>query len=385
MPPPRTAAVKDAVARTCRGGTDALTVCREAVQQIGESVPFDRWCGLLLDPATLLNTGGYHAEGLPLEAIPRLVEIEASGTDVNAMPALMRERSGVSTVHRATRGEPEASARYRDVLAPAGLGREVRAVLRDRSHAWGALVLFRETNAPDFSAAELRLLAGVGPTIARAVRRCLLLSEIEYRDAERGPGIVLLRRAAGDLTVETASRAARRWLDDVPDGAFQDSGLPIVVASLAQRALTAVDGTARVRLRSRTGAWLTLHVEALDSGEPSVDRLSLVIEPTRPHELAEVIAAAYGLSDRERSVARLAVAGHSNRQIATTLWLSPHTVSDHLKTVFAKLGVTSRAELTARLFFDHYLPRQTAQVPIGGDGWYIDRGPVYEESGGPAS
>jgi hypothetical protein len=50
-----------------------------------------------------------------------------------------------------------------------------------------------------------------------------------------------------------------------------------------------------------------------------------------------------------------------------------HTVSNHLKKVFGKLDFSSRAELTARLFLDHYLPRQTAQIPIGGDGWYIDQ------------
>lgn len=371
--PSSQAAVRDAVTRSCSTATDALDACRDAVEHIGAAVPYARWCGLLLDPATLLNTGGYHAEGLPFETMPRLVELEAAGTDVNAMPALMRARSGVSSLHRATHGNPDSSARYRDVLAPAGLGREVRAVLRERGRAWGALILFRETDAADFSAAELRLLSSVGPTLARAVRRCLLLSEVTHRDAAAGPGIVLLRRSGDELTVETASRAAYRCLEDVPDGALLGSGIPVVVASLVERAVTAPDHTARIRLRARSGGWLTLHVDVLDSDDPGVDRLSLVIEPTRPHELAEVIAAAYGLSDRERAVARLAVAGHTNREIATALWLSPHTVSDHLKKVFTKLDVSNRAELTARLFFDHYLPRQTAQLPIGGDGWYIDQ------------
>lgn len=373
MPSSQAVAVQQAVARSCTTGTDALTVCRDAVAHLGAAVPFERWCGLLLDPGTLLNTGGFHEEGLPAHVLGRLVDIEATGTDVNAMPDLLRTRSGVSTVHRATQGRPESSARYRDVLAPSGLGRELRAVLRDRGRGWGALVLFRETHAPDFSTAELRLVAGVGPTIARAVRRCLLLSEVEHRDAETGPGIVLLRRTGGVLEVETASRAARRWLEDVPDGLLHGPGVPVVVASLVQRALAAGDGSARLRLRSRSGIWLTLHLDVLEAPEPGTDRLALVVEPTRPHDLAEVIAAAYGLSDRERAVARLAVAGLTNRQIATSLWLSPHTVSDHLKKVFGKLGVANRAELTARLFFDHYLPRQAAQVPLGGDGWYIDR------------
>jgi DNA-binding CsgD family transcriptional regulator len=96
-----------------------------------------------------------------------------------------------------------------------------------------------------------------------------------------------------------------------------------------------------------------------------------VVEPTRPHELAEVIGEAYALTVREREVARLAVAGLPNREIAATLWLSIYTVQDHLKAVFAKLGVRNRAELASRMFFDQYLPRQLDGTPLGGDGWYV--------------
>ncbi|MEU6712177.1 AAA family ATPase [Nonomuraea sp. NPDC046802] len=51
------------------------------------------------------------------------------------------------------------------------------------------------------------------------------------------------------------------------------------------------------------------------------------------------------LTDTERSVATFVSQGLTNRQVATQMFLSPHTVSFHLRQVFRKLGITSRVEL----------------------------------------
>jgi DNA-binding NarL/FixJ family response regulator len=50
--------------------------------------------------------------------------------------------------------------------------------------------------------------------------------------------------------------------------------------------------------------------------------------------------------------------------MADVLVLSPHTVEDHLKSLYEKLGVASRQELVARLFLDEYLPEVARQTPL---------------------
>lgn len=359
-----------AVARTAE---DPVALQRQAVGLLSGAVGFDRWCGLVLDPATYLPTGGYHAEGLPEEVMPRLLEIEAQAEDVNLMPHLAGTGPGVSTIDRATNGDVHTSSRYRDVLEPAGLGREMRALLRDRSSAWGGLVLMRETRSPDFSDGDIEVVARCSDVLARGIRRCLLLSELAHRDAVDVPGMAVLVLDGDHVTVELATSAAREWLDGVEDGRVGDSGLPVAAASLALRARVVQSSSVSSKLRTRGGQWLTLHAELLTGG--GSPRVSLVIEPTRPHELAEVIAAAYGLTEREREVSRLVVAGHSTREVATSLWLSQWTVQDHLKSIYAKLGVRSRSELSARMFFDQYLPRAMTADPVGADGWFIPTNP----------
>ena len=47
-------------------------------------------------------------------------------------------------------------------------------------------------------------------------------------------------------------------------------------------------------------------------------------------------------------------------EIAARLHLSAHTVRDYVKATFEKVGVSSRGELVAKLFAEHYAPAHVA-------------------------
>jgi DNA-binding CsgD family transcriptional regulator len=59
-----------------------------------------------------------------------------------------------------------------------------------------------------------------------------------------------------------------------------------------------------------------------------------------------------GLTTAEVTVVELVAQGRTNREVASHMFLSPHTVSMHLRHAFTKLGINSRVEL-ARIVVDH--------------------------------
>jgi DNA-binding NarL/FixJ family response regulator len=57
-----------------------------------------------------------------------------------------------------------------------------------------------------------------------------------------------------------------------------------------------------------------------------------------------------GLTAREAEVLRLVAAGHTNKEVASALFLSDKTIARHLSNIFTKAGVSTRAAATAFAF-----------------------------------
>src|ERR1019366_4938760 len=96
--------------------------------------------------------------------------------DVNKFARLAGSAEKVGWLDGATGGDRWASARYREVLAPLGLGDEVRVALAIGGLCWGVLCLHRSASAKGFDVTDLDLVRRVAPDLARRLRRSIPLN-----------------------------------------------------------------------------------------------------------------------------------------------------------------------------------------------------------------
>ncbi|ACL65100.1 transcriptional regulator, LuxR family [Anaeromyxobacter dehalogenans 2CP-1] len=333
------------VAALCRRGLPWTTLWEAARGRVADAIPFEAAAFAATDPATLLPTAGVLHE-LPDRYCAAILDNEIREDDYDKLSALARGRRHVGVLGVSTAGRPERSARYRDVLAPIGLGRQARSACVAGGGCWAWLDLYRERGRPEFTGPEAEALGRIARSLAEALRASLLLEGASARAPEDAPGLVLL---GPGLERVAADSAAERWLEELGgDGAAPPLALQAVAAAARRRDEAGeAAGPPRVRARARSGRWLTVH-GFRPAGRAGVE-LAAVIEPVAPVELAELQVCAFGLTPAERRVLQLTLQGLCTKEIAAALGISPYTARDHLTHVFDKTGARSRAQLFARL------------------------------------
>ncbi|MGY1619856.1 AAA family ATPase [Geodermatophilus sp. SYSU D00691] len=199
-------------------------------------------------------------------------------------------------------------------------------------------------------------------------------------------GLPLIRRLAALDVLDAAFRAGhgdvlRAWVEELDDFA-EGTGTPSAVAVVEhgrallgdgddadqhfRRALAAHARSPRVADRARTelayGEFLRRNRRRVDAREhlrtaltlfeelgatPWAERAAQELRASGETARRRDVSTATDLTAQERQVAGLVRQGLSNRDAAAQLFVSPRTVDFHLRNVFSKLGVASRAELIA--------------------------------------
>ncbi|WP_327635108.1 LuxR C-terminal-related transcriptional regulator [Kribbella sp. NBC_00482] len=324
----------------CYAGLDVDQLRSEAFARLRDVLTVDALFFATVDPATVLFTSAVADE--PLGAVTeQFIANEFGQDDVNKFAVLAGGPEPVRTLGQATRGNWQSSPRYVELMRPLGLGDELRAALMSNGRCWGVLCLHREDADAGFSEHEIQLVRRLAPHLGEGLRRGLRTSPAAKTGLEErrgvGPGVVVLD--AG-LRVESVSTEAEYWLGEL--GVSHE--LPVAVRSVAAR-MRADRTTARLKVRTRRGEWLEMQASKLgEDGQTAV-----VIEPVAPAQLGSLLLDLHGLTPAQQRVTELLLRGYSTRQIVERLCLSPHTVQEHVRASYDKVGVGSRRELVAVL------------------------------------
>ena len=166
-----------------------------------------------------------------------------------------------------------------------------------------------------------------------------LLQPVQLRDSSLGPSpeVVLLDCVAAGVALE-------QLIAEI--GEFHKGALIVLLTSGAARE------SSKQAAMLHVDDWVSMSlpvaelVEVLDRGR----RASAARTPSsrRPSRSGPAIESPLSsLSERELSVLRLVVDGHSTDEIAATLGISRHTVRTHLQNVMAKMLVGSRMEMVS--------------------------------------
>jgi DNA-binding CsgD family transcriptional regulator len=333
----------------------------EAVKErLDRVVPNDGDFYASADPAFGLAMGA-GVSTLPHEICAPFWDYEFFVPDYTKYSDLAAGPRLAADLHQATGGRPERSARWRNFSDQHGLDAELRASFTVDGATWGMAQLNRYAGSAPFSEAEVELVSDIAPIVARGLRAALM-THPGTASAERGPGMAILD---GDGRLLSMTDEAATWLDDLPTATFaqrQADVLPfeIAILALAARARHAAgEAPPRMRMCTSDGVWVLVHASVLSGADGNV---ALVIEPAKASEVAPLIIEAYGLTPRELEVTQMIARGRKTNDIAGELFLSPHTIRDHVKAIFEKVGVSSRGELVATIFADHYHPGLDAAI-----------------------
>ena len=140
----------------------------------------------------------------------------------------------------------------------------------------------------------------------------------------------------GNMALRSWTAAARAWMDVLPAARLNAAWgiLPTIIYPAATLARSGAGADrAHALLRAVDGRWAMIEAACLEGARDG--DIAVTLRSPTPAETFRLLGRIYAFSSRERELVTLLVAGLDTRTIGERLHISPYTVQDHLKSVFA--------------------------------------------------
>ncbi|WP_203912972.1 helix-turn-helix transcriptional regulator [Rhizocola hellebori] len=310
---------------------DSRTLRSAVLDRLRRSVGFDAYVFLLTDPVTCVGSSPLAdvSVALLLPQLPTLIRLKYLSS-VNRWTSL-------ESVARLS--SPSASLMWQSLLANYGVTDIASAVFRDRFGCWGWLDLWRVGSS--FTSSDLSAIGAVVPEVTSSLRACqaATFDAVGETSPRPGPAVLLL---SPSLAVREQTPDTHAYLQALLPPSAIPAGAYNVAAQLLAVEAGVDDHPPSARVHLTDSGWLTLRAARLG------DDIAVTIEECQPGDRLDLFARATGLSTRETELLSLLAEGLDTKEVAMRMFLSEHTVQDHLKSVFAKAGTRSRRAILAR-------------------------------------
>ena len=336
------------------GKSDSDSFRHEAVAILHRAIGVDGWGWLLTDPGARLPVHVSGENRVVDQALRRFFRMLPQAWNEPGGPGSRAARQGlatsgpVTTLAAVTGGDLRRDLSWREVWGPAGVGDKMRVQLNAGGACWALVHLHRDIARRHYSEDDIKFAADVAPLLAARARADMRAWGPGGVDSAPEPGTIILDQ---NQSMVAATGQAWRWIDRLGiSGPNPAEPLPPPVYVVAAH-VAASPGRrpARVRARAADGTWVVIRAAALTTGSGAAAGYAVTLGAAGADDLAPLLMRAWGLTPREREVARLVIDGLSTEDIAAALFISAHTVRDHLKMMFGKMGVSRRPDLAAVL------------------------------------
>jgi len=280
---------------------------------------FDRVVTRNMSPANLANYNSYYRHRDPIT------------------PILQRRKAATLVCEIMSQRELEDTEFFNDFLMVDGLHHGMNIYAYDGDLNIGDLRIWRAKGKPTFERRDAELLNLVLPHFRNALRNARVLSATQQkadlwgRLVENVSLALFLFNKAGQLVYRNSQ--ALRIAAELPEKEY--SLLYTSISSLAQGT------TAQTEWNS-----FSLSLLRLVPPVSTEEHTAVMVHYTVPKRIdSDFLRQRYRLSPREIEISLLVCKGVTDPEIASALGVSFSTIRTHLKSIFAKLDVTTRSEL----------------------------------------